>query len=178
MITISDLKKIAPHVQEADARRYLPHLLKYMPQYGITGKMRVSAFLAQILHESGSLRYVRELASGQAYDTGKLAERLGNTPAADGDGQKYKGRGLLQITGRSNYKQVGLALGLDLENYPHLLEEPQHAVQSACWWWKSRDLNRLADGGKMRQITRVINGGENGIADRLALYERALKVIS
>lgn len=178
MITATQIRTIVPHATPADIAKYLPYLNQYMPQYGITGKMRVSAFLAQILHESGSLRYVRELASGQAYDTGKLAERLGNTPAADGDGQKYKGRGLIQITGRSNYKQVGLALGLDLENYPHLLEEPQHAVQSACWWWKSRDLNRLADGGKMRQITRVINGGENGIADRLALYERALKVIN
>ncbi|MEE5057164.1 glycoside hydrolase family 19 protein [Pseudomonas alliivorans] len=112
------------------------------------------------------------------YDTGKLAERLGNTPEADGDGSKYRGRGLIQITGRANYAECGEALGLDLIHHPELIEQPEHAAMPAAWYWGSRGLNSLADKGDFIQITRRINGGTNGLADRQALYEQALKVLA
>lgn len=101
---------------------------------------------------------------------------LGNTQS--GDGPKYRGRGLIQITGRSNYKTCGEALGLDLINQAELLEKPQHACMSAAWFWATRDHNTLADEGTFETITRRINGGLNGLADRQMLYARALKVLS
>ena len=135
----------------------------------------------QIGHESGQFRYVRELGNDQylsKYDTGSLAKRLGNTPEADGDGQKYRGRGLIQITGRANYITCGEALALDLVNHLELLEKPQHACMSAAWFWASRGLNTLADAGQFDTITRRINGGQNGASDRQMLYARALKVLA
>ena len=152
-----------------------------MVRFQIVGTKRIAAFIAQIGHESGQFRYVRELGNDQylsKYDTGTLAKRLGNTPEADGDGQKYRGRGLIQITGRANYMLCGEALALDLINQPELLEKPQHACMSAAWFWASRGLNTLADAGQFDTITRRINGGQNGAADRQALYARALKVLA
>ncbi|EJT83056.1 chitinase [Pseudomonas putida S11] len=124
---------------------------------GIVTPTRQAAFIAQIGHESGQFRYVRELGNDKylaKYDTGTLAARLGNTPTADGDGQKYRGRGLIQITGHDNYEACGEALGLDLVNQPELLELPQHAAASAAWFWQSRGLNTLADRGDFVGITR------------------------
>ena len=106
-----------------------------MVRYQIVGSLRMAAFIAQIGHESGQLRYVREMGNDQylsKYDTGSLAKRLGNTPEADGDGQKYRGRSLIQIIGRANYMTCGEALGLDLINHPELLEMPQHGCMSAA----------------------------------------------
>ena len=97
-----------------------------MIQFHIVGTKRIVAFIAQIGHESGQFRYVRKLGSDQylsKYDTGSLAKRLGNTPEADGDGQTYRGRGLIQITGRINYTACGEALAFDLVNHPDLLEK-------------------------------------------------------
>ena len=152
-----------------------------MVRFQIVGTKRIAAFIAQIGHESGQFRYLRELDNDQylsKYDTGSLAKRLGNTPEADGDGQKYRGRGLIQITGRANYMMCGEALALDLISQPELLEKPQHACMSAAWFWASRGLNTLADAGQFDTITRRINGGQNGAADRQALYARALKVLA
>lgn len=104
------------------------------------------------------------------------AGRMGNT--APGDGWKYRGRGLIQLTGKTNYRLCGEALGLDLLGRPELLEEPEHACMAAGWFWKSNGLNELADKGDIEGITRRINGGINGMADRKALYERALKVLA
>ncbi|WP_147470842.1 glycoside hydrolase family 19 protein, partial [Pseudomonas syringae group genomosp. 7] len=117
---------------------YVPVLNVAMSKYGIVTKLRIAAFLAQVGHESGQLRYVRELGSDvylEKYDTGRLAERLGNTPEDDGDGQFYRGRGLIQITGRANYAECGEALGLDLLQQPELLERPEPAAMSAAWFW-------------------------------------------
>lgn len=160
---------------------FVPVLNTAMVRFQIVGTKRIAAFIAQIGHESGQFRYVRELGNDQylsKYDTGTLAKRLGNTPEADGDGQKYRGRGLIQITGRANYMMCGEALALDLINQPELLEKPQHACMSAAWFWASRGLNTLADAGQFNTITRRINGGQNGAADRQALYARALKVLA
>lgn len=102
--------------------------------------------------------------------------RMGNN--ALGDGWKYRGRGLIQITGKYNYSACGEALGLDLIAQPELLEKPQHACISAAWFWATNGLNTLADAGKFEAITQRINGGQNGAADRQALYYRALKVLA
>ena len=178
-ITTLQLQQILPNAGQS-AGVFVPVLNTAMVRYQIVGSLRMAAFIAQIGHESGQLRYVREMGSDHylsKYDTGSLAKRLGNTPEADGDGQKYRGRGLIQITGRANYAECGEALGLDLVNHPELLEKPQHACMSAAWFWASRGLNTLADAGKFDTITRRINGGQNGAADRRALYAQALKVL-
>jgi len=179
-ITAQQLLQILPNAG-AKVGVFVPALNTAMGKYQIITRERIAAFIAQIGHESGQLRYVRELGGSEylsKYDTGKLAERLGNTPEADGDGQFYRGRGLIQVTGRANYAECGEALGLDLVNHPELLEQPEHAAMSAAWYWSSRGLNELADKGDFLLITKRINGGTNGLADRQALYEKALKVLS
>ena len=178
-ITQQQLQQILPNAGQT-AGVFVPVLNTAMVRFQIVGTKRIAAFIAQIGHESGQFRYVRELGSDQylsKYDTGSLAKRLGNTPEADGDAQKYRGRGLIQITGRANYITCGEALALDLINQPELLEKPQHACMSAAWFWASRGLNTLADAGQFDTITRRINGGLNGLADRQVLYARALKVL-
>lgn len=174
-MTEEQLAKIAPHASAENIKIYTPLLNKWMPYYSINTKNRQAAFIAQILHESGCFRYTEEIASGAAYDTGKLAEKLGNTPDKDGDGEKYKGRGLIMITGKNNYKALSKGLGIDFVKQPELLEDPSNAVQSACWWWTTHNLNILAERGEFKQITYIINGGYNGYADRLGYYTRAMK---
>ncbi len=145
-------------------------------RYGITTRLRLAAFLAQIGHESGRLHYVKEIFGptlAQKRYEGRLD--LGNTQP--GDGKRYMGRGLIQITGRSNYDKLGQALGQDFVAHPELLEKPEFAVLSAAWFWDSRKLNVLADKPDFLAITKKINGGYNGLADRQALYDRALKVL-
>ena len=106
------------------------------------------------------------------------AGRMGNGDAASGDGWRYRGRGLIQITGRANYIACGEGLSLDLIKQPELLEKPQHACMSAAWFWATKGLNTLADAGQFDKITQRINGGQNGAADRQVLYARALKVLA
>ena len=152
---------------------FLAPLNAAMAQFGIDTPLRQASFLAQVAHESGQLLWLRELASGAAYEG---RSDLGNVVA--GDGVRFKGRGLLQITGRANYAACGVALGLDLLAAPQLLEQPVAACRSAGWFWQSRGLNRLADAGDQERITRRINGGINGLAERLALYQVARKVLA
>ena len=171
-MTTEQLKNIATYATHANVILYAPLLSKYMAEYGITGKMRMSAFIAQIIHESGSFRYTREIASGAAYEGRK---NLGNV--FKGDGVRFKGRGLIQITGRDNYGEISKVFGVDFTANPELLEQPEWAVKSACWWWNNKGLNRLADMGKFREITKIINGGFNGLADREKWYSKALSVL-
>lgn len=178
-ITEQQLRKIMP-LARGRVAVFLPYLNAAMSRRQINTPRRVAAFLAQVGHESGQLLYVRELASGAAYDTGQLAVQLGNTTAADGDGQRYRGRGLIQITGRSNYRSCSLALFGDerLLLQPELLEQPEWAAESAAWFWESKGLNALADEMDFNRITRRINGGLNGLADRLALWGAAREVLA
>jgi putative chitinase len=180
-ITAQQLLQILPNAGQK-AGVFVPALNAAMGKYGIVTRLRIAAFIAQIGHESGQLLWVRELGSDQylsKYDTGTLAKRLGNTPEADGDGQKYRGRGLIQITGRANYEACSEALFGDarLLNTPELLEHPVYAAMSAAWFWHRAGLNTQADKGDFLTITKRINGGINGLADRVSLYERALKVL-
>lgn len=176
MLTLEQLKVVLP-LAGKKAGIFLPALNAAMVEFGITTPARQAAFLAQIGHESGQLRWVRELASGEAYDTGRLAKNLGNTPEADGDGLRYKGRGLIQITGTDNYRKCGQALDLDLLTSPELLETPENACRSAGWFWRARGLNELADKGDFGRITKIINGGKNGYEDRWEIYLRACKTL-
>lgn len=109
--------------------------------------------------------------------------RMGNGPEDSGDGFRYRGRGLIQLTGRNNYRAAGEGLGLPFETKPELLEQPEQAAQSAAWWWAQHGLNELADAGRIQDIGSIINTGQpgrvpNGAPDRKALYELALKVLS
>ena len=180
-ITENNLIDIMPNAR-SQAGVFVSVLNTAMARHRIDTPKRIAAFLAQVGHESGQLRYVRELGNNQylsKYDTGNLAAKLGNTPEADGDGQRYRGRGLIQVTGHSNYLRCSLALFGDerLLRTPELLEQPQWAAESAAWFWWVRELNALADRGEFEAITRKINGGLNGLADRLQLWTRARAVL-
>jgi putative chitinase len=175
-ITSQQLLQILPNAGQR-AGVFAPVLNTAMQRYQIVGNKRTAAFIAQIGHESGQLRYVREIWGPTVAQHGyEGREDLGNTVA--GDGRKYCGRGLIQITGRANYSKCGEALGLDLISHPELLELPQHAAMSAAWFWKQKGLNDLADRNEFNTITRRINGGLNGLADRLALWEKARAVLA
>ncbi|MBP5971144.1 glycoside hydrolase family 19 protein [Pseudomonas iridis] len=175
-ITAQQLLQILPNAG-AKAGVFVPVLNTAMLRYQIVGAKRVAAFIAQIGHESGQLVYVREIwgpTPAQAKYEGR--KDLGNT--VPGDGLKYRGRGLIQITGRANYAACGEALGLDLINQPELLEQPKNACLSAAWFWAANGLNTLADADKFEAITRRINGGLNGQADRLKLWSKATAVLA
>ena len=181
MITLTQLQQILPNAR-AQAGVFILALNAAMLHRHITGPKRMAAFIAQVGHESGELRYVRELGGEHylsKYDTGALAARLGNTPDADGDGQKYRGRGLIQITGRRNYLACSRALFGDerLLHFPELLEQPQWAAESAAWFWHSNGLNELADQDQFTTITRRINGGLNGLEHRQQLWAKARAVL-
>ncbi|WP_152622858.1 glycoside hydrolase family 19 protein [Archangium violaceum] len=167
-ISLEQLKAIMPRVPVAKASEYLGHLNAAMREREITSPKRAAAFLAQLAHESGELRYMEEIASGAAYE-GRAD--LGNTQP--GDGKRYKGRGPIQLTGRANYRTAGKALGVALEDNPTRAAEPDVAFRVAAWYWGSRGLNSLADTGNFREITRLINGGYNGMADREAFWAKA-----
>lgn len=176
-ITEHQLLRIMPNARDASLT-FVWALNQAMARRKIDTPKRQAAFLAQVGHESGQLQHVRELGGNQylsKYDTGTLAARLGNTPQADGDGQRYRGRGLIQITGRDNYRQCSLALFGDerLLTQSELLEQPQWAAESAAWFWERNGLNELADRDQFNSITRRINGGLNGLEDRLQLWKRA-----
>lgn len=166
-------------------RAYLfaTHLDDACDSYAINTPERLAAFLAQVGHESGSLRYVREIATGEAYEGRK---DLGNVH--HGDGVRFRGRGLMQITGRDNYaattaRLVGKFSGAvpHFVDQPDQLEQPRWAAISAADWWNSRGLNAWADIGTeaaFEKITRIINGGTNGQHDRRQRWERAKRAIS
>lgn len=157
---------------------WLPLLQRACDAFDISTADRLAAFLAQVGHESARLVHVREIwgptAVQQRYEGRK---DLGNV--RPGDGRRFMGRGLIQTTGRTNYAATrdGLRLTLpdvpDFESAPEQLEQPLWAAMSAGWYWQSRGLNALADAGDFFRITRRINGGTNGMEDRLALHERA-----
>lgn len=131
--------------------------------YEMMAPLRLSHFFAQLIHESGSFRYMEEIASGAAYE-GRAD--LGNT--VKGDGVRYKGRGPIQITGRANYQKFGRLIGIDIEETPDLAANPSIGVLLALEYWRDRKLNALADADDVVGITKKINGGTNGLADRRA----------
>lgn len=176
MITLQQLKKISPATSEKILNRYLPHINTKLSKYGIDTPVEKASFLAQVLHESGGFKWVKEIwgptAAQKRYEGRK---DLGNTQP--GDGKKFLGRGLIQLTGRSNYERMSLELFGDkrLLDTPELLEQPEYAVESACVYWKWRNLDRFDDDLIIREETRLINGGFNGLKDRQLYFDRAIQ---
>lgn len=168
MITKVQLAMLYNPVSSLLIDTFYDYLYEYMKIYNIDTALRIAAFLAQVGHESGHLRYTEELDSGEAYE-GRMD--LGNI--CPGDGVKYKGRGLIQLTGRRNYELISKDYDEDFVQNPELLSLPRYAAMSATWYWNKKGLNALADESKFREITRKINGGYNGWKDRLYLYESA-----
>lgn len=175
MISLEQLQTIVPSAGPR-AGVFLGPLNESLEQFSIGTPRRQAAFLAQVAHESGGFRYVREIASGAAYEGRK---DLGNVER--GDGVRFKGRGLIQITGRANYRECSLALYGDADallDHPELLETVVGACQSAAWWWSAHGLNELADRpNSFQAITKRINGGLNGYPDRLVFFLRAKLVL-
>lgn len=192
-VTPEILKYICPNISIDASLLYPAYLNEYFPKWEINTLQRMQMFLAQIAHESGSFKYTREIASGNAYEG---RSDLGNV--FSGDGKKFKGRGLIQVTGRANYQSCSLALFGDnrLLTNPDILATPRYATESACWFWKTRGLNELSDRpedwekviirsdgqkktySKIQWITRKINGGLNGINEREEFYERAKRFLT
>lgn len=174
-ITVGQLQAIMPNLSFEDATAYLPYLKKALAEAQINTPWRMAAFLAQVAHESDEFYYWEEIASGNAYE-GKAS--LGNTEP--GDGPRYKGRGPIQLTGRANYTQASNDLKIDLVNNPEIVATPEVGFRTAAWFWNTRGLNDLADGGDLmsfKEITRRINGAQNGAAQREAYWDKALTVL-
>jgi putative chitinase len=162
---------VVPSLSEAQAKALARDLGQAMHEHGITTRRRAAMFVAQVAHESGGFRYREEIASGARYEGRR---DLGNTQ--QGDGRRFKGRSYLQITGRANYAAVSRALGVDFVARPQRLALPRYAAKAAAWWWQTHGLNELADTGNFTAVTRRVNGGVNGLADRQAYYRRARSV--
>ena len=186
---------------------YLDHwceaLNKLLPDYGIDTPQRVAAFIAQAAHESGnftalhenlnyrweSLRKVfpkyfptDELAQQYAHNQEAIANRvyanrMGNGDEASGDGYRYCGRGLIQLTGKQNYTWFAASIDISVEEASEYLQTFEGAAQSACWFWETNNLNQFADKGDILTLTKRINGGTIGLEDRIKHYEHALHVL-
>lgn len=154
-----------------NAAKFVNIIDSVMDEFKIVNK---AMFLAQIGHESGGLRYLREIW-GPTPTQSRYEGRVDLGNVYPGDGVKFKGRGLLQVTGRANYTSVGKGLNLDLVNHPELLEDPLNAARSAAYFWKTNGLDNLPD---IKKATRRINGGYNGLAERTALYTKAVSLLA
>ena len=179
-------------------------LSSVLPEYEIDSPQRVAAFIAQCTHESGGFKRLKEnlnykweslrkvfpkyfptdeLAQEYAHKQEQIANRvyggrMGNGDESSGDGFRYCGRGLIQLTGRNNYTKFAESIGMAVEEVPALLETFEGAVKSACWFWKTNNLNQYADAGDILTMTKRINGGTIGLEDRIKHYNHALEVFS
>ncbi|MBW4440073.1 MAG: hypothetical protein KME10_02305 [Plectolyngbya sp. WJT66-NPBG17] len=172
-INVDRLLEIAPYADPAQVTSLLPHLLLTMAEYKINTPLRQAHFLAQLIHESGSFNYLEEIDPGDY-----LEDRtdLGNTEP--GDGRRFKGRGLIQITGRSNYQACGQALGINLIQAPTRLAEHDLACLSAGWFWSKNQINQFADRDDVEMVSRTINGGLNGFDERQYYLAAAKDVLN
>lgn len=174
-ITKEQILQIMPNAAKY-VDKYITYINGYREVFKIDTPIRMAHFLAQIAHETCELKHVKELGNANyfvKYDNGKLKKMLGNVEK--GDGYKYRGRGLIQITGRANYQayQNSNYCRGDIMEHPELLEQPLGAVKSGMWWWWKHGLNTLADNDNFEAITRTINGGTNGLESRRKFLARA-----
>lgn len=188
MITVDQLRAMAlGRPDESNMASLAVALNAYGQRFGLEKPHRLAHFLAQVLHETGSFRWDTEIwgptKQQEKYDTGALAKKLGNTPAKDGDGKRYRGRGPFHLTGRANYRAfTKWAKGID-PDAPNFEKEPDAILTdpweglSALWYWESRDINRYADDNSLEMVTRAINGGLNGLDSRMMYYGRAALVL-
>ena len=204
MITYEQLLAINNNKNPEMCKYYINALNKILPEYKVNTKLRLCHFLAQILHESGNLKYksenlnysakalrsvfpkyfkTDEIANQYARKPEKIANRvyanrMGNGDEASGDGWLRRGRGLIQLTGTDNYKACTKALNVDLMKNPDLIiSNAEICMKTACWFWNSKKLNELADKDDIKSITKRINGGYNGIEDRESILKRAKSVL-
>ena len=201
MIEASTLRSIGVSSKNAD--KYLPWLNMTMLKYDINTPVRQAMFLSQIAHESGNFRAVQEnlnysvnglrsvfgkyfpddeIAAQYARQPERIANRvyanrMGNGEESSGDGWKYRGRGLIQLTGKNNYTSFSLAADNNALLEPDLVAEPELAVESGGWFWGTNNLNRLADTGDVRVVTKRINGGYNGLTDRSAKFGKLMIIL-
>lgn len=182
-ITLEQLNQIFPAGAKAGRNaQFLAPLNDLFDKGGVNTAKRIAGFLSQIGVESEEFLYVKELGNNAyfaKYDIAtnpSKAKGLGNTQP--GDGAKFKGRGLIQVTGRANYTACGKALGIDLVNKPELLEQPKYAVDSAGWYWSSRNINAACDADDIVRITKLVNGGRMHLDRRTAYYNKAKSVLN
>lgn len=188
-LTLNDLKALVPKtnsaagiasVPDATLAKYLPYLNKAMLSAEITTPDREAAFLAQVLHETAGLRTLDEYGDRAYFDNNygpqtAVGRSLGNTHP--GDGSRYHGRGALQLTGRSNYEAAGKAIGIDLVAHPDKADDPDHAFDTAAWYWENKDLNKVLEKKGFDEVTHRVNGGSIGAHERHRLYDKARDVL-
>lgn len=205
-LTVPRLMQVMPRLGVSGAVTWIGPLEQAMANWDIVTRPRVAAFLAQAAHESAELtrleenlnysaeglqrtwpkRFTPDLAQTyarrpEAIANHVYAERMGNGDEASGDGWRYRGRGIFQLTGRANYRDCSIAIAADADTLlvnPELLAAPQYACQSAGWFWASRGLSELAERGGFEEITRKINGGLTGLAERVGYWNRAIAMLS
>lgn len=200
MITLEQLRELLPN------NKYVEHwheaLEQLLPEYEINTPQRIAAFVAQCAHESGGFTTLKENLNYRAVTLRKVfpkyfteaaaesfagkqeaianrvyANRMGNGPEESGDGFRYCGRGLIQLTGKDNYQNFADSVEMAVEDVPEYLGTFEGAVQSACWFWENNNLNQWADAGDIVTLTKRINGGTIGLEDRIKHYEHALHVL-
>lgn len=188
-LTAEKLKAIMPSLSKSKVEKYAPLLNSAMSEFSINTPERRNMFLAQLAHESGNLRYMKELGTEQyfteMYDITKKpkkAKQLGNL--SHGDGAKYRGRGPIQVTGKNNYREIGKGLGLDLVNNPELLENPLHAFRSSALWWKQNKVNEYLDKNSddIKGVSGIVNKGSpvkeaKHLTERIQKYELIKRVL-
>jgi putative chitinase len=201
ILTQDQLAQLLPDNPHID--HWYHALEQALPDYDINTPHRVAAFLAQCAHESGGFTAIKENLNYRAATLRKVfpkyfpddeianqyagkqemianrvyGNRMGNGPEESGDGYRYCGRGLIQLTGKQNYQNFADSLQMAVEDVPEYLSTFEGAVQSACWFWESNNLNQFADSGDILTMTKRINGGTIGLEDRIAHYEHALHVL-
>src|SRR5574343_216890 len=175
-MTIEQLCSIVPTLKKNRASTIIDAINNAMEEGEINTPLRQAAFIAQIAHETGGFKWFRELGSAAYFKRYEHRTDLGNVKPADVS--RFKGRGFIQMTGRSNYAAAGNFLGLDLVNNPELAETPEVGARIDIWYWTTKHLNSFADKEDFKTITKKINGGLNGYDDRLEYYNRAKKILS
>jgi len=203
-LTLAQLKQLLP--KNPYVEHWHKALSQLLPDYEINTPQRIAAFVAQCAHESGGFMVLKENLNYRAASLRKIfpkyfpddaiaqryasmpnkqeaianrvyANRMGNGPEESGDGWKYCGRGLIQLTGKNNYTFFAASLDMDVEDVPEYLETFEGAVQSACFFWEQNNLNQWADKGDILTLTKKINGGTIGLDDRIKHYNHALHVL-
>jgi len=200
-LTLDQLKQMVPGIPYAE--HWHEALEQLLPDYEINTPQRIAAFVAQCANESGGFRFVKENLNYKAASLRKIfgkyfaddaiaaayankpemianriyGGRMGNGPEASGEGYKYCGRGLLQLTGKENYSWFAASLEISPEEAAEYLETFEGAAQSACWFWETNNLNAVADAGDIKKMTKIINGGYIGLEDRIHHYEHALQIM-
>jgi putative chitinase len=204
ILTKSQLAELLPGNPYIDF--WYTALEQLLPDYDINTPQRVAAFIAQCSHESGGFRTLKENLNYKAVTLRKIfpkyfptdaiaaqyaalpnkqeaiankvyGGRMGNGPEETGDGFRYCGRGLIQLTGKNNYEEFAMSIETPVEEVPEYLATFEGAAQSACWFWEKNSLNKWADTGDIKELTRRINGGYIGLEDRIKHYNHALHVL-